>query len=179
MQKTKKYVDRTLEFVTGTLFAVMVAVTMWQVIGRYIFNNPSTVSEEFLRFSLVWLSFLAAAYALGKNSHIAFTLLRDRLTQKKKLSIDLAIQASFLAFATVIMIYGGGKAVSLTMEQISPSLNVPMGLVYLALPVSGIFVLFYSIVNLIDIFAGRKREVAQEEMMFINKSEVHKEGEVT
>lgn len=74
MKKAKKYIDKTLEFVTIALFLVMVAVTTWQVIARYVLNNPSTITEEFVRFSLIWLSMLAAAYVAGKNGHIAITL---------------------------------------------------------------------------------------------------------
>ncbi len=48
------------------------------------------------------------------------------------------------------MIFGGFKAVSVTMGQLSPSLGIPMGLVYLAVPVSGILILVYSLLNLIQ-----------------------------
>jgi TRAP-type C4-dicarboxylate transport system permease small subunit len=156
MQSMKKIVDKVLKVVTSTLFLIMVAITFWQVISRYVLNNPSTITEEFLRFSLIWLSMLAAAYVVGKKSHIAFTLLSDNLKNSKKIVIDIVIQASFFVFAAVIMVYGGGKAVSLTMAQISPSLNVPMGLVYLSLPVSGILIIFYSFLNLLELLEQRK-----------------------
>lgn len=171
MPNFKKYVDKTLELITGTLFLAMIAITTWQVISRYILNSPSTLSEEFLRFSLIWLSMLSAAYVVGKKSHIAFTLLRDRLANKNKLVIDIVIQASFLVFAAVIMLFGGGKAVSLTMAQISPSLQVPMGLVYLSLPVSGIFILFYSFSNLVGLFGEKKGSLTQEDV-FLSKKKI-------
>ncbi|MEW9669358.1 TRAP transporter small permease [Ammoniphilus sp. 3BR4] len=171
MPKFKKYVDKTLELITGTLFLAMIAITTWQVISRYILNSPSTLLEEFLRFSLIWLSMLSAAYVVGKKSHIAFTLLRDRLVNKNKLVIDIVIQASFLVFAAVIMLFGGGKAVSLTMAQISPSLQVPMGLVYLSLPISGIFILFYSFSNLLELFGEKKGSLTQEDV-FLSKKKI-------
>jgi TRAP-type C4-dicarboxylate transport system permease small subunit len=142
----------------------MVAITFWQVISRYVLNNPSTITEEFLRFSLIWLSMLSAAYVVGKKSHIAFTLLSDNLNNSKKIVIDIVIQAAFFVFAAIIMLYGGGKAVSLTMAQISPSLNVPMGLVYLSLPISGMLIIFYSFLNLLELLEQRKidlNEVAE------------------
>src|SRR5690625_6066752 len=78
MESVKRLVDRVLEVITITLFLVMVGVTTWQVISRYVLNAPSSMTEEFVKFSLIWLSMLSAAYVVGKKSHIAITLLRDR-----------------------------------------------------------------------------------------------------
>jgi TRAP-type C4-dicarboxylate transport system permease small subunit len=78
MNSIKKVADRIIEFVTCSLFIIMIVVASWQVISRYILNSPSTVTEEFLRFSLIWLAMLASAYVVGKNTHIAITFLRDR-----------------------------------------------------------------------------------------------------
>lgn len=151
MQKLRTILDRILMFVTVTLFLVMVAVTTWQVISRYILSDPSSITEEFLKYSLIWLSMLAAAYAVGKKSHIAFTLLSDRLKPQRRKSVNILIELCFVAFAVIIMIYGGGKAVSLTMAQLSPSLQLPMGIVYLSLPVAGIFITIYSIINVYEL----------------------------
>jgi TRAP-type C4-dicarboxylate transport system permease small subunit len=163
VKSIKKVIDRTLEWITGTLFLVMVAVTMWQVISRYILNSPSSVTEEFLKFALIWLSMLSAAYVVGKKKHIAFTLLSDRFKDNKKLSIDIVIQTGFLFFSGIIMLYGGARAISITMAQLSPSLHLPMGLVYLSLPVSGALGLFYSIQNIIELFSEKKEVFTNSE----------------
>ncbi|UOQ49852.1 TRAP transporter small permease [Gracilibacillus caseinilyticus] len=149
-QAFRKYLNRTIEIITTTLLMVMVAVTSWQVISRYILNNPSSVTDEFLRFSLIWFSLLAGAYVVGKKGHIAITFLHDRVkSETKKRWLEIIVQISFILLA-IIMVTGGTKAVSLTMAQISPSLHLPMGYVYLALPVSGVIILCYSVINLFD-----------------------------
>jgi TRAP-type C4-dicarboxylate transport system permease small subunit len=147
----------------------MVTVTMWQIISRYILNSPSAVTEEFLKFALIWLSMLAAAYVVGKKNHIAFTLLSDRLKNNKKLTVDIVIQTGFILFSAFIMVYGGVRAVSITMAQFSPSLQVPMGLIYLSLPVSGIIILFYSIHNLNELIKERKRPLIDKEALLIQE----------
>lgn len=157
MRNLKKSVDRIIEFLTCTLFVVMVAVASWQVLSRFILKSPSTITEELLRYSLIWLAMLAAAYVVGKNQHIAITFLRDRLVENSKITLDILIQSIFLLFAAIIMVYGGGRAVSLTMAQISPALHLPMGFVYLALPLSGVFILFYSTTNIIELMNKKKK----------------------
>ena len=164
MNKIKYYLDKIVEFITVFLFSLMIIITTWQVISRYILKNPSTTSEEFIRFSLIWLSMLAAAYVVGKKSHISITLFSDSLNSQKRKIIDAFIQFSFLIFAIIILIYGGLKAVSLTMGQISPSLNLPMGYVYLALPVNGLLIIIYSIINIINIFQDKRTINSIDEM---------------
>ncbi|QGH36072.1 TRAP transporter small permease subunit [Gracilibacillus salitolerans] len=157
MNKTlRKYLDRTMETITCTLLMIMVAITSWQVISRYILNNPSSVTGEFLRFGLIWFSLLAGAYVVGKKSHIAITFLSNRIkSEPKKRILEIIVQISFILFAAM-MIMGGFKAVSLTMAQISPSLNLPMGYVYLSLPVSGVAILLYCFINLMDLLDSKQ-----------------------
>ena len=149
----KKYLDKILEIVCSVVLLVMILMVMWQVIARSILNNPSTLTEEFVRFSLVWLAMLASAYVVGKKSHLSVTLLSDSLNEKNKRILEIIIQVLFIIFSVIIMIYGGSRATSLTMSQISPSLGIPLGLVYLSVPVSGVFMLIYSVINLFTIIS--------------------------
>lgn len=162
MAKTfRNYLDRFLQIITSTLLMVMVLVTSWQVISRYILNNPSSLTGEFLRFGLIWFSLLAGAYVVGKKSHIAITFLSNKIkSESKKQLLDILVQVSFILFA-FIMIWGGANAVSLTMAQISPSLHLPMGYVYLSLPVSGIIILLYCILNLTDTVQLKKNNIQE------------------
>ena len=64
-----------------------------------------------------------------------------------------------MLFSAVVMFFGGVKAVSVTIGQISPSLGWSMGIVYAAVPVSGVLMFIYSLLNLID---GPKLEEQEE-----------------
>lgn len=93
---------------------------------------------------------LASAYVVGKKGHLCVTLLSDNLNEKGRRFLEIVVQVLFLLFAAVIMIYGGWQASMVTMGQISPSLSIPMGYVYMAVPVSGAVMLLYSLMNLLD-----------------------------
>ncbi len=150
MKSFRNYLDKAIEFVGMSLLSVMVLTVLWQVFTRAVLKNPNTVTEEFVRFSLVWLSLLASAYVVGKQAHLNVSLLSDKLEGKNKFILDIVIQSLFLIFAAVIMINGGIKGVQISMQQISPSLGISMGYVYLAVPVSGVIMFIYSALNLID-----------------------------
>lgn len=55
-----------------------------------------------------------------------------------------------------MLIYGGIQGVRLGMNEISPTLYLKVGYIYTVLPVSGVFIVFYSIDNLLDLF--RKKD---------------------
>lgn len=150
MKGIRKGLDKILEILGSIILSLMIAVVLYQVFTRAVLNNPNTVTEELVRFGLVWLSMLASAYVVGKKSHLAVTLLSDKLSGKNKRRLEIIVQILFLLFASIIMVYGGWKAVSVTMGQISPSLSLSMGYVYLSVPVSGVIMFIYSLLNLLE-----------------------------
>ncbi|SJK83831.1 TRAP transporter small permease [Halomonas elongata] len=151
MQKVRTVIDRSIQLVCCFLFMVMVVTASWQVISRYILNSPSTTSEAFLRCSLIWLSMLAIAYVAGRREHVSLTLFTDKLTGSWKMASDLLTELLFIVFSIFIMIHGGFHAASNTMSQLYPMLNIPKGLIYLSLPVSGCIIVAYSIINCLKI----------------------------
>jgi TRAP-type C4-dicarboxylate transport system permease small subunit len=152
MHGLRTFLDRLLQLFCISLLGVMVAVALWQVASRYIFGSPSTLSEEFLRFALIWISIMGAAYVAGKSQHVSMSLFVDLLPLSGQLKWGMALQVIFLLFAVFILIMGGGHAVSISMTQISPVLQIPMGLIYSALPVSGVIIVLYSLINIFDLY---------------------------
>lgn len=152
--------DRVVVTVCSIWLLAMVAMTCWQIISRYLLGAPSTYTEEFLRFSLVWVSMLAMTYVAGLRKHVRFTLFSDKASGYLQRYWQVLIELAFLAFAIFILIQGGYNASSITMSQISPSLSLPMGYVYSALPVAGCLLAAYSLLNCIQLLTG---EIAPDE----------------
>ena len=67
MQKIRSILDKTLEVACVAIFVFITFVGLYQIITRYIFNSPSTISEGLLIFSFTWLSLLASALVFGKK----------------------------------------------------------------------------------------------------------------
>lgn len=147
----RKVLDRVVETVCSVWLLIMVAMTCWQIVSRYLLGAPSTYTEEFLRFSLVWVSMLALAYVAGLRKHVRFSLFSDMVSTDWQRYWDILIELAFLAFAIFILIQGGYNASSITMNQVSPSLGLPMGYIYSALPLAGIILALYSLLNCIQL----------------------------
>lgn len=146
-------VDLVLRLVITLAFAVLVACVIWQVVSRYVLESPSTVTDEMARFLFIWVALLGGAYTLGQRRHLAIDLLPQITRGALRKAINGAIIAAIATFAALVMLYGGLDLVNRTLEtgQVSPALRLPMGLVYIAIPFSGICILYYCLTFLGDL----------------------------
>jgi TRAP-type C4-dicarboxylate transport system permease small subunit len=129
----------------------MVIILSWQVISRYVLNDPSTFTEELLRLGLVWLSLLGAAYSTGRGSHMAIDLLRDLSRGGFRKFLKLIVPISFILFSVYVLLLGGLHSMQISSKQLTAVLQLPMGSFYAALPVCGVLIILYAILNLIDV----------------------------
>lgn len=158
LHSIRKGIDLVLSSACAVVFGLMVIVGTYQIVTRYFFNSPSTVSEELLTYSFTWMALLASAYVFGKRDHMRMGFVADKLTGTPKKVLDIVIECLNMLLAASIMVYGGYTIMNLSMTQITASLGIPMGVVYIVVPLSGILIVLYSILNIIDLAAGYERE---------------------
>ena len=136
----------------------MVIIGTYQITTRYFFNKPSTVSEELLTYSFTWMALLASALVFGKRDHMRMGFLADKLTGTPRKILEIVIELLVMLLSGSVLVYGGATIMQLTMTQVTASLGIPMGIVYTVVPLSGIIIVFYSILNIIDLAVGYERE---------------------
>ena len=84
-----------------------------------------------------------------------------KLKQRTQLICNLITEVVIFAFASIVMTYGGGYIALNAMTQTDAALGIPVGIVYLALPVAGVLAMFYSVCNMTDI-VKKFKEVKEE-----------------
>lgn len=144
MERLDKILLNFLFYVCAILMLIMVASVTAQVISRYIFENPFSWTEELSRYTFVWVTFLGMAVAIKNGEHIALDILEKSLKGVSQKTIKLINKLLLLSFAS-IWTYSGYKFVGLGMGQKSPSLGLPMEIVYLVIPISGILLIYFII----------------------------------
>ena len=146
MTKIKTAIDIVLKWFLVFILALMTINVLWQVFSRFVLQNPSSFTEELARYTLVWLGILGASYVAGQKMHLAIDLLSMQLKGRPKLYLEIFIQLSIPFFSLVVMLIGGFRLVliTLSLNQISAALQVPLGYVYLVVPISGLLIIFYS-----------------------------------
>ena len=152
----RKVMNTAIKFICIALFAFMVLIGTYQILVRYIFNSPSTVSEELLTYSFTWMSLFAASYVFGKRDHMRMGFVADKLSPDKLKVLNIILEVIAIAFSSIVMVYGGISITKLSMTQKTASLGIPMGYIYLVIPISGILIVIYSVLNIIDL--ARKGE---------------------
>ena len=100
------------------------------------------------------MALLASAYVFGKRDHMRMGFLADKITGTPRKVLETAIDFLTFAFAAVVMVYGGISITKLTMIQTTASLQVPMGYIYMIVPVTGILIMFFSFTNAMDMLHG-------------------------
>ncbi|MCB0607487.1 MAG: TRAP transporter small permease [Lewinella sp.] len=146
--KTK--IDYYLGRFLALLMGVMTVDVLWGVFTRYAMGNQASWSEELARFLLIWIGILGAAYASGQNMHLAIDLLMPKLTDTNQRRLKVLINTLIILFALTVLVIGGARLMYITnvLGQLSPALRVPMYVVYAVMPLSGLLVIYYKIVDL-------------------------------
>lgn len=149
---TKKIIDKILSQVVIVLMAIITINVLWQVFSRFVLQNPSSFTEELARYMLIWIGILGAAYVAGQKLHLAIDLLSTKLKGKPNSMLEIFIQLCIFFFSFFVMLIGGIRLVYITLQlnQISAALQVPLGYVYLVVPISGALMMFYSTYFIIE-----------------------------
>lgn len=154
MPMIKKTLDRILYVIVAALFALLVFIVVWQVFTRLVLNDPATWTEEGARMTFVWLGLFASALAVGERGHIAVEFLVRKLSEKPERAVAITVQTVILFFALLIFVFGGWAASQNAWNQDLSALPFTVGQMYLALPISGLLIAFYSTYYIIGIAIG-------------------------
>lgn len=148
MKVCKIQLDKILRLLCVTIFILMVSLTTYQIIVRYIFKNPSSISETLTKYLFVWLIILSATYVFGQREHISINFLKDKLSESMRKKVEILIEFINMFFAASVMIYGGFVITSMNMLQKDSILKIPTGIIYSVIPVCGLMIVFYSFYNI-------------------------------
>lgn len=143
---------RVLEWFLVITLALLVLDVVWGVLTRYLFAQQAKWSEELARFLLIWVTLLGGAVAFGTKAHLGVDYFVNRLHPDARRWTALVSHGVVLFFAVEVLLRGGTLVVleALKLEQTTPALGWKMGYVYLALPVSGLFVALFGLENLVQ-----------------------------
>jgi TRAP-type C4-dicarboxylate transport system permease small subunit len=139
------------------IFAAIVVVVFSQVVSRFVFNAPFSWSEELARYLQVWLILLTSAAVLRKGLHLAvdYAIHTFSAGVKRWLRVTSLI---LMIFFLIVVLISGGMLIAATASQRTPALQLPMWLVYLALPVGSILMALEAVALLIDELAKKEPE---------------------
>jgi TRAP-type transport system small permease protein len=158
MEKLDKLISKVLFYACSFLMFLMALLITSQVLSRYVVGKPLTWSEELGRYIFVWISFLGMAVAIKQGSHVALDILLKKLTGVSQ-KVLMVINNCLIFFFASCLTYSGYKLFELGTRQKSPTLKLPMELVYVVIPISGIILLYFVLSGTIQMFQRKGESI--------------------
>lgn len=127
---------RSVVALSAVSLVLLVALTGWQVWGRYVLNDTPTWTEKAALLLILVVTLPMAAVGLRENTHLGLDLLVDALPRRARQAIRIAGAVAVGVFG-VWMIFGTWPLVDRTWGRAIPLLGLPQGLQYVPLMVTG------------------------------------------
>lgn len=155
MKTFEKILDAVMRFLMAVFMLALVAGGTWQIVTRWILGNPSTVTDEFLRYVLIWASMLGSAYCFYRDEHLSLDLVKDRVKGPAAVILNIFIEAAILFFVGYVFIYGGFKLAT-SATNISSVMHIPYKVLYAIIPICGVFIVIARILKYLQLIVDKK-----------------------
>jgi TRAP-type transport system small permease protein len=115
------------------VLAAMALIVFANVALRFLTDHSILWAEEVSRYAMIWLTFLGAGLVLRHGGHIGIDALQTRFP-RRAVMIRAMIFVLLLGFFS-FMAWIATRYALLAWSQTTPALQIPVGFVYLALPI--------------------------------------------
>jgi len=153
--------DHLLEMILAALLALLCLDVLMGVVTRYAFNQPFAWSEEIARYLFIWISFVGGAVAVKHQANFGLDLVSGRLSARGRWFLGLAVDVAVAAFGLALL-YFGWQILPLVRMGRGSAIDISMDWVFLAIPVGGFLIIWYSLVHLWTVRWGPSSEPASQ-----------------
>ena len=173
---TKKVLTRLLEYTVMLLMGALVLDVLWGVISRmsgslvawlatrnieawgFLPRGQGKWTEELAIYLLVWVSLLGASVAYAAKAHLGVDYFVSKLDEKAARLMEILVHLLSAFFITAVFILGGSTLVWQTLQagQVTPALGIKVGYFYMALPISGAFILIFAAEAIVEVISGKR-----------------------
>jgi C4-dicarboxylate transporter DctQ subunit/C4-dicarboxylate transporter DctM subunit len=143
------------------VFATLVAMTILifgQTVSRFTIRQTPAWTQELAQFIQVYFVYLGACYAIKKDVHIRITVLGRVFPPLLYKIFDLLGYVFFLLFCVILIAWGFPLCNQIRQfHQVSASLQLPMFIPYLAVPLGGVIMSYRLIQQIVLVIRSESR----------------------
>jgi len=134
-----------LKIILTILMGVLIIPVTMQIFARYVGFIPRYIwTEELARFCFIWVILVGAMVAMREGEHFTVDLLPTPKSNRAK-AVSLLFVDSMVFLLALIFVVWGWPLVKFGLLQTSEMAELPMVLIYMAWPITGIvWMLFLS-----------------------------------
>lgn len=146
----RKIINNIEEIITVPLMAILLLVLTWQIGTRWLLDDPSLWSEELARVLFMYMSLIGCALAIKTGSHVKITFFSDKLPNKIRFSLALALELAVLVSIFAI-IYLGYQHVQRTAFFELITLEISSKWMNYSLPLAGLFMVARQLEKMVQL----------------------------
>ena len=139
----------------GIVIALVLLMTLdvlWGVFSRFVLGSQAPYTDEAARVFLVWISFLGGALAFEAKAHLGVDFLVSKFEPSVRKVCAMLVQVLTVGLAVVVLVWGGWRMAITQMDAMLATIDwLPRGMVYMAAPLGGCFIVLFALETLVDI----------------------------
>ena len=147
-------VERTTTFIAlvgaCAMLAIAAALGVFQILTRFVLEQPAEWTEVLIRFALIWMVFLGIPLAFRQGAMVSVDVLYRLAPAAGRRVLDWAVALASLLLIGIILWWGWDYAVRGKVQSMAGLESISMFWGYLALPVGALFCILGIIGNLLD-----------------------------
>ncbi len=132
------------------MMAIAASLGLFQIITRFVLEQPAEWSEILIRLSLIWMVFLGIPAAFRQGAMVSVDVLYRWSPPRYRRVLDWVVALAALSLIAVIVWWGWDYAQRGSVQSMAGLESVSMFWAYLAMPVGGLFCVVGIIGNLLD-----------------------------
>ncbi len=139
-----------LKLALTVLMGVLIVPVTIQIFARYVGFIPRYIwTEELARFCFIWIILIGAMVALRENEHFTVDLLPNPKTRRGKAVSMIFVDLMAFIMAAIFVVWGW-PLVEFGLLQTSEMAELPMVLIYIAWPITGVTWILFLTERMID-----------------------------
>ena len=132
------------------MLVIASALGVFQIVTRFVLEQPAEWSEILIRVSLIWMVFLGIPMAFRQGAMVSVDVLYRWSPPRIKRVLDAVVSVAALALMLVVLWYGFDYAMRGRVQSMAGLESISMVWAYLALPVGAVFSVFGIVGNYLD-----------------------------
>jgi TRAP-type C4-dicarboxylate transport system permease small subunit len=137
-------------YMSCAMLAIAAGLGFWQIVTRFLLEQPSEWTEVLIRFALVWMVFMGIAAAFRQGAMVCVDVLYRWSRPGMRRFLDWAVAAVSLLLLVLIVWIGWDYAQRGKVQSVAGLEEMSMFWAYLAMPVGGVFAILGVIGNALD-----------------------------
>lgn len=158
-----KWINRIEEAFVGICLLAVTIVLFVNIVLRFGFSANTNWAEEVIRYGMIWITFIGAAICFRRGLHVGIDFFLDYLSKKWGAIIALVVNLFSIVFMAFIFYYSIELVkFSIDSGQITPSLQIKMFYIYLAIPIGALLSLIHLVVHTFKLFKDLQSNMIEE-----------------